>query len=103
MAAAGGANSTAASHSTSRYPWLWDVAMSNEDFDALLQGAPARGAFDSAWAMARLIEYAPWSVIKHTLPREHFLAHWPAARRQVRSAACREGMDFLYDYWRQRN
>lgn len=86
-----------------RYPWLWDVAMSNEDFDALLHGAPARGAFDSAWAVARLIEYAPWSVIKHTLPREHFLAHWPAARRQVRSAACREGMDFLYDYWRQRN
>jgi hypothetical protein len=81
------------------YAWLWDVAMSNEEFDAILAGQITRGAFDTNWALVRLIEYAPWRELKCRLPRQLFVAHWPAIRNRVRSAACREGMEFVYARW----
>jgi|GEM_PF-1727244 len=87
-------------NSPKRYAWLWDVPMSNEEFDALVAGGAARGGYDQAWAVLRLIEYAPWREIQRRLPREVFLQLWPALRTQTRSAACREGMDFLYERWR---
>ena len=82
-----------------RYAWLWDVPMSNETFDALVAGGPAHGGYDETWALLRLIEYAPWRETKRRLPRDVFLRCWPAIRSRTRSAACREGMDFVYERW----
>ena len=73
--------------------------MSNEEFDAILAGRATRGAFDTRWAIVRLVEYAPWRELKQRLPHQLFLHYWPEIRNGVRSDACREGMDFMYERW----
>jgi hypothetical protein len=80
------------------FPWLWDTDMDNATFEAILRGDDSRPPHDSHWAMARLIEYAPYDEIRRLLPREKFLADWPAVTHRVRSRTRREGMDFVY-HW----
>jgi hypothetical protein len=76
-----------------RYPWLWDSDLDNAGFEAALQG---RGERDERWAMARLIEYAPFTEIKRLLPRDLFLQDWPEIALRVRSKIRRAGMEFYY-------
>jgi len=83
----------------SRYPWLWDSDLDNSGFEAALQG---RGERDGRWAMARLIEYAPFTEIKRLLPRERFLQDWPEIAPRVRSHTRRAGMDFFYRWLQEK-
>jgi hypothetical protein len=76
-----------------RYPWLWDSDLDNAGFEAALQG---RGERDERWAMARLIEYAPFTEIKRLLPRDRFLQDWPEIAPRVRSQTRRAGMEFFH-------
>lgn len=87
----------ASSISSSPYPWLWDVDLSNEDFDRSLAGQ-ARGGFDRDWAMLRLIEYAPFPEIRRLLPRDSFVEAWPRLAPAIRSSARRQGMEFFRDW-----
>lgn len=84
--------------STRRYPWLWDEDMDGPTFERILRGETALPGRDWKWALVRLIEYAPYDELRRLLPRELFLARWPEAAPLVRSAACREGMDYLHRY-----
>lgn len=81
----------------SRYPWLWDCDLDNAGFETALQG---RGERDAEWAMARLIEYAPFSEIKRLLPRDRFLQRWPEIAPRIRSNTRRAGMEFFH-HWLQ--
>lgn len=79
----------------SRYPWLWDVAMDNREFDAILSGRDERPGFDAHWALLRLIEYAPYREIKRLLPLSLFPQLWSDVAPRVRSVTRRTGMDFI--------
>jgi hypothetical protein len=79
------------------YAWLWDVDLSNEDFDRSLAGE-GRSGFDRNWAMIRLIEYAPFSEIRRLLPRDPFIEAWPRLAPAIRSSARRQGMEFFRDW-----
>ncbi len=82
-----------------RYPWLWDSDLDNAGFEAALHG---RGERDERWAMARLIEYAPFSEIKRLLPRDRFLQDWPAIAPRVRSKTRRAGMEFFHRWLQEK-
>lgn len=86
------------------YAWLWDVDMDAADFEALLAGdAPGRApGLDADWALLRLVEYAPYRELRRLLPRARFLARWPAVAGRVRSAARREGMDYMFAWLNRR-
>jgi hypothetical protein len=86
----------------SRFPWLWDVDLDDAGFEAILQGRHVDPPHDSRWAMARLIEYAPYADIRRLLPKDLFLKEWPAVASRVRSRTRREGMEFLYHYYQDR-
>jgi hypothetical protein len=88
-------------HMEARFPWLWDVEMDNAEFEAILNGAAGRPDHDSRWALLRLIEYAPYAELRRLLPRERFLKEWPELAPRVRSRAQREGMNFLYQWYRR--
>ncbi len=75
--------------------------MDNAEFEAILRGAVAPAPHDSRWALLRLIEYAPYAYIRRLLPRDRFLNEWPQLVSRVRSRARREGMDFLYHWFKQ--
>ncbi|MDA1273792.1 MAG: hypothetical protein O2960_07040 [Verrucomicrobia bacterium] len=83
-----------------RFPWLWDTELDNAEFEALLRSYVAKPPHDARWAMLRLIEYPPYSSVRRLLPRERFLNAWPELGSRVRSRARREGMEFLYQWYR---
>jgi hypothetical protein len=76
-----------------RYSWLWDCDLDNAGFEAALRG---EGGRDAGWALARLIEYAPFTEIKRLLPRDRFLQRWPEISPHIRSQTRRAGMDFFH-------
>jgi hypothetical protein len=80
----------------SKFPWLWDVPIDNRAFLRILRGEHREKGLDRKWAMARLIEYAPYRQIRELLPLELFLEHWSEVAPLVRSSTRREGMDYLH-------
>lgn len=85
-----------------RYPWLWDTDMDNATFQSLLQGDRSQPPHDTPWAMARLIDYAPYHEIRRLLSRDQFLRDWSIVEPRVRSRTRRQGMNFIYQRWRQK-
>ncbi len=81
-----------------RFPWLWDTEMDNATFESILRGERAHPYHDSLWAMARLIEYAPYREIRRLLPRDRFLREWSTVAPRIRSHTRRDGMEFVY-HW----
>lgn len=78
-----------------QYAWLWDVEMDAATFERCLHGERALGRFDADWALVRLLEYAPYREIRQLLPVQRFIRRWPDLAPRVRSAARREGTEFL--------
>jgi len=46
-----------------RARYVWDYAISEQEFDALLAGRAAVGRLNRAWAAARLIDSAPYEEV----------------------------------------
>lgn len=86
----------------SPYPWLWDVQMTNEVFDAILRGGVTAGQYDREWAALRLIEYAPYRDIRRLLADQAVLDLWPSLAGKIRSRSRREGMEFLVQWLKQK-
>jgi hypothetical protein len=84
------------------YPWLWDVDMDNGTFEAVLRGGDAPPPHDQRWAIAHLLEYAPYSEIRRLLPDETLLQRWPDVSPRVRSNTRREGMAFVCRWLKER-
>ncbi|MBI4663476.1 MAG: hypothetical protein HY735_32140 [Verrucomicrobia bacterium] len=75
--------------------------MDNATFEAILGGRVAEPPHDVRWALLRLIEYGPYTDIRRLLPRERFILEWPEVAPRVRSRTRREGMEFLYQWYRR--
>ena len=86
-----------------RFTWLWDVDMDAATFEGLLSGQSKELLRDRHWALLRLIEYAPYREIRRLLPQNFFFEEWPGLASRVRSRTRREGMQFYYDWHRQRS
>ena len=84
------------------YPWLWDMDMDNGTFEDILRGRKEEPPYDFQWALLRLVEYAPYEDIKRLLPRDRFLTEWSGLAPRVRSQTRRRGMQFWYEWLRQR-
>jgi DNA-binding transcriptional ArsR family regulator len=83
--------------SRKKYPWLWDVDMDSKTFRAVLAGKRKDQDLDWKWAMARLIDYAPYEEIRQLLPKKLFVSRWKEVAPLVRSATRREGMAYLHE------
>jgi DNA-binding transcriptional ArsR family regulator len=85
-----------------RYSWLWDVDMDARTFRTLLSGNRKVKGLDWKWAMARLIDYAPYGEIRRLLPEKRFLARWREVAPLVTSDTRREGMNYLHEILRKK-
>ena len=78
-----------------RVPWVWDYDLDAADFQALVEGRRTIAGLDRAWAVTRLLEYAPWSEIVRILGYRTLVSEWPTWRDRVRSESRRRGLDFV--------
>ena len=97
MGRPGVVSDAAASQPRKKYPWLWDADMDAKAFRAVLAGKRKEKGLDWKWAMARLIDYAPYEEIRKLLPKKLFLKRWKDVAPLVRSETRREGMSYLHD------
>lgn len=86
-----------------RAKYVWDHELSQEEFDALLEGRLRRGALDRDWAAVRLIEWASYDELIRRIGYAALAREWPRWRARVRSEAQRRGLDFLVEWLRQRH
>ena len=78
-----------------RLPYVWDYAISGDEFDLLLAGVLSRGRLNRRWALTRLFDYAPYEEIVHRLGYAGIVDSWPEVRDTLRSESRRRGLDFL--------
>ena len=78
-----------------RYSWLWDFPYGNDRFDAALRGE-GTGSYNEDWAMARLIDYAPYREMMRRLPKKRFVEIWPRISRLIRPHEIKEGINFYH-------
>ena len=83
-----------------KYPWLWDTDMGNDRFDEYLTQTDLSSE-KAQWAMARLIDYAPYLQLMRRLPQKRFLEIWPQISRLIRPRSIRDGMDFYFSWLKQ--
>jgi hypothetical protein len=81
-----------------RARYVWDYDISEEQFDALLAGEAKVGRLDRTWAVARLIDCAPYDEVVRRIGFPALVRHWPEWRARVRSASARRGLDFLAEW-----
>ncbi|MCL4821769.1 MAG: hypothetical protein KJ067_21765 [Vicinamibacteria bacterium] len=81
-----------------RARYVWDYDLTEEQFDALLQGRTTIGRLDRAWAAARLIDSAPYAEVVRRIGFPDLVRHWPEWRSRVRSVSARRGLDFLAEW-----
>lgn len=84
--------------SLSRLPYVWDYAIDEDTFRAILTGDMQIGRLDQDWAAARLLEYAPYPEIIRLLGYGGIVAGWPRWRERVRAENRRRGLDFLVNW-----
>jgi hypothetical protein len=75
--------------------YVWDYDITEEQFDAILDGRYTDGHLDRNWAAVRLIEWAPYREMIQRIGYQGFLEGWPKWRNRLRSAQQRRALDFL--------
>lgn len=78
-----------------RLSYVWDYAISGDEFDLLLAGKLSRGRLNRRWALTRLFDYAPYEEIVRRLGYKGIVDSWPEVRDALRSESRRRGLDFL--------
>ena len=84
--------------SLSRLPYVWDYAIDEDTFRAILAGDIQVGRLDQDWAAVRLLEYAPYAEIIRLLGYGGVVIGWPRWRERVRAENRRRGLDFLVSW-----
>lgn len=84
--------------SLSRLPYVWDYAIDEDTFRAILAGDIQVGRLDRDWAATRLLEYAPYAEIIRLLGYGGVVVGWPRWRERVRAENRRRGLDFLVNW-----
>jgi len=75
--------------------YVWDYNLTQEQFDALLDGRYTDGHLNRDWAAVRLIEWAPYKEMIQRLGYKALVENWPRWRPRIRSHSARRGIDFL--------
>lgn len=81
-----------------RARYVWDYDISQDEFDAILEGRLTKGHLDRDWASVRLIEWAPYKEMIRILGFPTLIANWPRWRGQLRSEQQRQALDFLVEW-----
>ena len=83
---------------SNRARYVWDYDLTQEQFDAMLDGRYVDGHLNRDWAAVRLIEWAPYREMIQRLGYKALVENWPRWRNQVRSHSTCRGIDFLVDW-----
>jgi hypothetical protein len=75
--------------------YVWDYDITQEQFDAMLEGRFADGHLDRDWAAVRVIEWAPYREMIQRLGYPGLVEGWPKWRSRLRSEQQRQALDFL--------
>ena len=78
-----------------RSPYSWDYDISESEFLAMLAGELKFGRLGQDWAVVRILEYATYPEIIHTLGYRRLIDGWPRWRKSIRSDSRKRGFDFL--------
>lgn len=81
-----------------RLSYLWDYDLSESDFADILQGHKKLGHLDEAWALCRLLEYAPYTDILRLLGFKKLVESWPMWKNAIRSRSRERGLTFLVQW-----
>ncbi len=81
-----------------RAKYVWDYDLSQEEFDAILDGRLRRGSLDRDWAAVRLIEWASYEETIRRIGYAALVREWPRWRARVRSSQQRRGLDFVVEW-----
>ncbi len=81
-----------------RAKYIWDYDLSQEEFDALLNGTLQRGTLDRDWAAVRLIEWASYEEMIRKIGFAALVREWPRWRKRVRAESQRRGLDFVVEW-----
>ena len=75
--------------------YVWDYDITQEQFDALLDGRLTIGHLDRDWAAVRLIEWAPYRDMIQRFGYRGLVEGWPQWRGRLRSEPQRHSLDFV--------
>ena len=95
MLAPGGSRYT---QDMARLPYVWDYDIDEPTFREILAGKKTVGRLDRDWAVARLLEHAPYREIVDLLGFRALIQGWPGWRPRIRSESRRRGFDFLAEW-----
>lgn len=74
---------------------LWDLTLTPEEFLAILEGRLVKKWPDRSFCVARLLESVNWFKITKVIDPKTLCSIWnDDAKRKVRFAPLKEGMDF---------
>lgn len=75
--------------------YVWDYDITQEQFDAMLDGRFQDGHLNRDWAAVRLIEWAPYREMIQRIGYQGLIEGWPVWRNRLRSEQQRQALDFL--------
>jgi hypothetical protein len=81
-----------------RPAYLWDYAIDESTFQAILAGQKKLGRLDQNWAAIRLFEYGSYADIVQLLGFSALVTGWPRWREHVRVDGRQRGIDFLVEW-----
>jgi len=74
---------------------VWDYQLSPHEFQAILTGEFSQSGLDQHWAMARVLENAPYYQALKLIPLDSLQQHWPALRNKIHRQDIKKGYDFV--------
>lgn len=81
-----------------RARYVWDYDLTQEQFDAILDGRQVEGHLDRDWAAVRLIEWAPYREMIQRLGYRAIVENWQRWRNRLRSEQQVRSIDFLVEW-----
>lgn len=81
-----------------RARYVWDYDLTQEQFDAMLEGTYVDGHLNRDWAAVRLIEWAPYREMIHRIGYKGLVENWHRWRKRLRSAQQAQSIDFLVEW-----
>jgi hypothetical protein len=81
-----------------RYYFIWDYALSKQDFLDILEGRLVKGRLNQNWAITRLLGYGKYEDIIQLLGYRNLVSNWPKLRSEIRFDDRRRGFDFLVNW-----
>jgi hypothetical protein len=78
--------------------YVWDYDITQEQFDAMLDGRYEDGHLNRDWAAVRLIEWAPYREMIQRIGYKALAENWSRWRGRLRSAQQVRSIDFLVEW-----